>query len=876
MKDPREVALSVLQSIRPSFLSRDPHFNFITAHYFWIVGWTILGSILIFASAGGQLAYIDALFFASGANTQAGLNTVDLNKLNTFQQVVIYLMAMISSPITIHGFVVFLRLYWFEKRFQHIVHEARQRRVTITKSRSKSKATAADVETGVNGRNITVMHSTAKASRVTNDGTLVEGESMNDAANPDQAANGTSSEEDAQSTGDGRPEGRGPTRIKPSDRVEDGNALEEEGDDQDMPLPPRRSNAEHIAILERQRKENRSVLRIPGPLDVERGVRPEEFEEDEGTQGLSRMESNTQSLRPGWVRERHQTITIEEPTRPRKDGASRPDDVAEEGEHPVPSSRFHRTQGGSMQQTDTGASAAGARINPLQRIRTALTHNPADDPMPYLSYQPTMGRNSAFLGLTEEQREELGGIEYRSLKTLAIIILIYFWGYSIFAMICFVPWIMHNNEHYTRILEGYSINPLWWAFFTSNSAFMDLGFTLTPDSMNSFNTAIFPLTIMSFLILLGNTAFPVMLRFMIWLSSLVVPRGSGLWEELRFLLDHPRRCFTLLFPSNATWWLFLVLVLLNGLDVLLFIVLDLHSEAVEELPINIRFLNAFFQATSTRTAGFSVLNLASLHPAVQTSYMIMMYISIFPIAISVRTTNVYEEKSLGVYKGPEEVDDRNPSGMAYAGAHLRRQLSFDLWYLFIGYFILTISEGSRLASGDISMFAVLFETVSAYGTVGMSLGYPGVNTSLVSQFSTFGKLVIVAMEIRGRHRGLPYGLDRAVLLPSEHLNRREAEEAELRLQRRDSTATTGRPSSLYRGRSHSVDRRHVLANLLHPGPAYPVLMAKSTARPDTAPADAVLRRYKSSPEEEDGSSVDPHVQPAPEPRRAATQPVLDH
>lgn len=33
------------------------------------------------------------------------------------------------------------------------------------------------------------------------------------------------------------------------------------------------------------------------------------------------------------------------------------------------------------------------------------------------------------------------------------------------------------------------------------------------------------------------------------------------------------------------------------------------------------------------------------------------------------------------------------------------------------------------------------------------------------------------MMIRGRHRGLPYGLDRAILLPSEALQKREAEEA---------------------------------------------------------------------------------------------------
>lgn len=55
------------------------------------------------------------------------------------------------------------------------------------------------------------------------------------------------------------------------------------------------------------------------------------------------------------------------------------------------------------------------------------------------------------------------------------------------------------------------------------------------------------------------------------------------------------------------------------------------------------------------------------------------------------------------------------------------------------------------------------------GNVGLSLGHPDVNTSLTGQFTTFSKLVICAMMIRGRHRGLPYRLDRAILLPSEGL-----------------------------------------------------------------------------------------------------------
>ena len=96
--------------------------------------------------------------------------------------------------------------------------------------------------------------------------------------------------------------------------------------------------------------------------------------------------------------------------------------------------------------------------------------------------------------------------------------------------------------------------------------------------MISFQGAVLPLFLGSFLIIIGNTGFPCMLRFIIWISSLVVPRNSGIWEEFQFLLDHPRRCFTLLFPKNATWGLFWILVGLNTLDVLFFIVLDVGFE----------------------------------------------------------------------------------------------------------------------------------------------------------------------------------------------------------------------------------------------------------------------------------------------------------
>lgn len=54
-----------------------------------------------------------------------------------------------------------------------------------------------------------------------------------------------------------------------------------------------------------------------------------------------------------------------------------------------------------------------------------LHHRPHKElEMPYLSYPTTVGRNSQFVDLSDEQREELGGIEYRSLKMLKRIL----WG----------------------------------------------------------------------------------------------------------------------------------------------------------------------------------------------------------------------------------------------------------------------------------------------------------------------------------------------------------------------------------------------------------------------------------------------------------------
>lgn len=217
---------------------------------------------------------------------------------------------------------------------------------------------------------------------------------------------------------------------------------------------------------------------------------------------------------------------------------------------------------------------------------------------------------------------------------------------------------------------------------------------------------------MSFLAYAGNTCYPCLLRLVIWSMSKLCPKGSSMKESLTFLLDHPRRCYTLLFPSRPTWVLFGVLFALNFIDILLIIVLDLHNPTVASLPAGVRVVSAIFQAASSRHTGTATFNLADVNPAVQFSLMVMMYIAVFPIAIVVRASNTYEEKSLGVYSRDEDMDEKD--GRSYIMTHIRNQLTFDLWYIFIGVFCITIAESGKIADVSIPVSAIPCSTLEAY------------------------------------------------------------------------------------------------------------------------------------------------------------------
>lgn len=97
----------------------------------------------------------------------------------------------------------------------------------------------------------------------------------------------------------------------------------------------------------------------------------------------------------------------------------------------------------------------------------------------------------------------------------------------------------------------------------------------------------------------------------------IVPKKSRAQETLHFLLDHPRRCFVYLFPSHQTWFLLTVVIILTLIDWVSFLLLDIGNPEIDSIPVGHRILDGLVQSASVRAAGFSVVNLSSLAPAVK-------------------------------------------------------------------------------------------------------------------------------------------------------------------------------------------------------------------------------------------------------------------
>ncbi|KAH6623862.1 hypothetical protein F5144DRAFT_595959 [Chaetomium tenue] len=450
--------------------------------------------------------------------------------------------------------------------------------------------------------------------------------------------------------------------------------------------------------------------------------------------------------------------------------------------------------------------------NPVDAVSTAAQHHPRENQatrrtlgreggsnpdqkddefsMHQLLAGKSGGRNSQFHGLTTEERERLGGCEYQALRVLSVIVPVYFILWQLLGCLALGAWI--NNNLPGPPLEN-GIKPWWLGIFNGVSAFNNWGMSLLDANMIPFQNSTFVLLTMGLLILAGITAYPVFLRLIVWslrrLLTLLIKEDeyTGLKDTLKFILRYPRRVYTNLFAARPTWWLV-------GFELL-----NLHNPAIQHIPPRSRVLDGLFQAL------------------------------VYPVVITMRHSNVYEERSLGIYT-EDEVPTTDPEKATTASIHSHRrhrgnssssmlaalgrvishaftlhgvgarapppsnqgaeshinfitqqihgQLAHDIWWLVLAILVIVTINTDRFLADPVrfSVFNVIFEVVSAYGCVGISVGAPGADYSFSGAWHPASKLVLCAVMLRGRHRGLPVALDRAVRLPREELLREEEED----------------------------------------------------------------------------------------------------
>jgi len=95
----------------------------------------------------------------------------------------------------------------------------------------------------------------------------------------------------------------------------------------------------------------------------------------------------------------------------------------------------------------------------------------------------------------------------------------------------------------------------------------------------------------------------------------------------------------------------LTTIILTGIDWLSFDLLNLNNPVVISIQLSFRQTVAFFQSVPIRSVSFIVVPMNVLVVGAQVISVLMMYISAYPVLIPLQSSNVYEERSDGIYRG---------------------------------------------------------------------------------------------------------------------------------------------------------------------------------------------------------------------------------
>ncbi|GFE65790.1 K+ transporter Trk [Litoreibacter roseus] len=289
---------------------------------------------------------------------------------------------------------------------------------------------------------------------------------------------------------------------------------------------------------------------------------------------------------------------------------------------------------------------------------------------------------------------------------------------------------------YPMFVEAGVDNAMWSAIFHSISAFCTAGFSLNSNSFESFSGNFGVNIVISALSLLGAMGFLIIVDT--WRTMLGRSRHLGFTSKV-------------IFRITALFLLFGTLVMF------------IAEPGIAALPNSERLMVAFFQTmTATTTVGFNTYPIGEVIPAVLMVIFFLMVIGASPAGTGggIKTTSFAALIGLvrSTLKGRERVrffKRQVPLDKLQTATAL---LTYYCGLLMVAMFCLLLTEPGA------AFEVIMFEAISAMGTVGLSMGITG-------DLSDLGKLVVIALMTAGRVGILTFGIALAA-----HDETREEEE----------------------------------------------------------------------------------------------------
>ncbi|MGQ9678346.1 MAG: TrkH family potassium uptake protein [bacterium] len=262
---------------------------------------------------------------------------------------------------------------------------------------------------------------------------------------------------------------------------------------------------------------------------------------------------------------------------------------------------------------------------------------------------------------------------------------------------------------------------LYHALFHSISAFCNAGFSTFNDSLISYQSdSIINITFI-LLIVLGGLGFAVVNELF-----RKRPVRYGIRFTVQSLTVHSRLVLT-------------TTIILIFTGALLFFFLE-YDRSLSQLPTGTKLLASLFQSVTARTAGFNTIPMHSLHPATVLIITILMFIGASPGGTGggIKTT------TFTVLILALRARILNQEDIVFGGRTIDRDVVFRALAIAIAACcVVTVGLLTLLAIEKHPFQVLLFETVSAFGTVGLSTG-------ITSALNVFSRLVIITLMFTGR------------------------------------------------------------------------------------------------------------------------------